>query len=109
MRTAIVLPCETPPRMTPPRPYGASRQRVGRGSGPTLKRAIAPAFTGPSAPLRLKWEPATPSWATGPLRVGGRRLGTLPLLPAWSSTVTENRYEPSGAGLPLTRPFQIAV
>src|SRR4051812_8280873 len=109
MRTAIVLPCETPLRITPPRPYGASRQRVGRGSGPTVKRAIDPGATGTTGPRNVKYATATPPRRTAPRFTGGSVRGTLPLLPAWSWTVTENAYEPSGAGFPFTRPSQVAV
>src|SRR3954453_20728057 len=109
MRTAIVLPCEIPLRITPPRLYGASLQRTARGSGPTAKRAIDPGRTGTSGPVSVKYATDTPPRATAPRFVGGSRRGPLPLLPALSATVTENAYEPSGAGWPFTSPSQVAV
>src|SRR4051794_27840635 len=109
IRSAIVLPCERPLLIVPPRPYLASRQRVGRGSGPTVKRAIAPGRTGTSGPSRVKYATATPLRFTAPRRTGGNRRGALPLLPALSWTVTEKAYAPSGAGFPFTSPSQVAV
>src|SRR3954451_23883781 len=109
MRTAIVDPCEMPVRNAPLCAYGARRQRTGRGSGPTVKRAIAPGRTGTSGPVSVKYATPTPPRATAWLFTGGSLRGTLPLLPALSCTVTENAYEPSGAGLPLTSPSQVAV
>src|SRR3954451_25490990 len=109
MRTAIVDPCEMPVRNAPLCAYGARRQRTGRGSGPTVKRAIAPGRTGTSGPVSVKYATPTPPRATAWLFTGGRLAGTLPLLPALSCTVTENAYEPSGAGLPFTSPSHVAV
>jgi hypothetical protein len=107
IRRATVEPRTRPRRNTRSEPTRDSRHDRVPDAPTTGIRATSPVATASTGSTASGPAIRTPVRGRVLSRVGGSRPGVLPSISARFCTVTENAYEPSGAGRPLTRPSQV--